>query len=363
MLKKIVSLSISILVIAFSFFACSGNDLPEPSNSAAPSSPAQSDEPSPSQSAPPENSVSPEAQPYKYELDYHKASDYLKNVVGDKILTQAYKIVDAFFAHEDSVTLDIQYLPNNFADKLGYAASLLCPQFAAFNNYNSMKDLNLKTGKFTFRYVVDKEEIDKKTAELEKKVSEIMSDLCEGDSNTMRALIIYNDLTRNASYDNDLPKNVKEDDTNFIYVTSAYSAILDGLGICTSYARALSFLYTQADIDAGVVSSSVGEQHEWTIAKLNDKYYYFDPTWDLGGYIKYFGITSADRAALWAGEYPENSCTAYEIVVPEKYNITDERFSELRNYGSDVSAKFEADRTACVVHVPTSYNTFDIDCK
>lgn len=299
----------------------------------------------------------------EYELDYHKASDLLKDTVGEKTVAEACKIVDAFLAHEETVTLDLSGLPNGYPDMLGYAASIMCPLFSAFEIYNSNTDLDESTGVLTFRYAADKDKINDCRELLETRVQQMMGELRSSDTQTMRALLLYNGLTHGSYYDYDLPSDVEFDDTDYLLRTSSYSALVQGSGICSSYAQSLAFLFAQAGIDAGTVDSFEGMAHTWVLAKLDGKYYYFDPTWDAGGSLLYFGMTAADRATEWGGGYPEGSCTMYSIVASEKYDITDTRFAPLRDYGINVTEPVEADRANCAVKVTADGDEFVIDCK
>lgn len=299
----------------------------------------------------------------EYELDYHKASALLKDAVGEKTVAEACKIVDAFLAHEETVTLELSGLPDGYPDKLGYAASVMCPLFSAFEIYNSNTDLDASTGVLTFRYAADKDKVNDCRELLETRVKQMMGELRSSDTQTMRALLLYNGLTHGSYYDYDLPSDVEFDDTDYLFRTSPYSALVQGSGICSSYAQSLVFLLTLAGVDAGTVDSFEAMAHTWVLAKLDGKYYYLDPTWDVGGKLQYFGMTAEDRAAMWGGEYPEDSCTMYSIVVAEKYDITDTRFAPLREYGSSVTEAVEADRVNCAVKVRADGKEFVIDCK
>ena len=63
--------------------------------------------------------------------------------------------------------------------------------------------------------------------------------------------------------------------------------------------------------------------------KLDGKYYYCDPTWDLNSKPHHFGVTMADRAG-WAGGYEPEGTKILNLTVPDKYDVSDCRFEELR---------------------------------
>lgn len=337
--KKISAVIAAVLAASMLLGGCSS-----PSNPAASKAPAADDQ-------------------LEYEIDYHKATDLLKDAVGEKTVTEAGKIVDAFLAHEETVTLDLSGLPNGYSDMLAYAASVMCPLFSAFEIYNSNTDLDEATGVLTFRYAAGKDDVNGYRELLESRVKQMIGELQSGDTQTLRALLLYNGLTHGAYYDYDLPSDVEFGDTDYLLRTSSYSALVQGSGICSSYAQSLAFLFSQVGIDAVTVNSFEGVAHEWVLAKLDGKYYYFDPTWDAGGSLLYFGMTAEDRAAEWGGGYPEESCSMFDLVISGKYDITDTRFAPLREYGKNVTEPVEADRANCAVKVTADGKEFTIDCK
>lgn len=72
--------------------------------------------------------------------------------------------------------------------------------------------------------------------------------------------------------------------TNMVYGFghgNMYDSIMTNTGICGCYAQYLMLLLNQAGIEchqAGGVGAGV--DHAWVIAKMNGKYYHFDPTWE-----------------------------------------------------------------------------------
>jgi hypothetical protein len=114
------------------------------------------------------------------------------------------------------------------------------------------------------------------------------------------------------------------------FKSSPYYVLSKKSGICTNIAQAYMFLCTQADITCGTVLHMGGSGiHMWNIVQIDGKFYYCDPTWDANTSLKYFGITSADRAS-WAGEYSTDGGTMLSIIVSEKYDVSDSRFEVLR---------------------------------
>ena len=62
---------------------------------------------------------------------------------------------------------------------------------------------------------------------------------------------------------------------------SAIGAMLNGYQpVCEGYAKALQLLCHEAGIPCVQVSGDAGGGHMWTAVKLEDKWYFCDPTWD-----------------------------------------------------------------------------------
>ena len=80
--------------------------------------------------------------------------------------------------------------------------------------------------------------------------------------------------------------------------TTAYGALRDHLAICGGYAQAFQLLLEQAGIPCVTVSGRMGaENHMWTLARIDGRWLYFDPTSDRG---------RADYGFLWFGAEAED---------------------------------------------------------
>ena len=64
--------------------------------------------------------------------------------------------------------------------------------------------------------------------------------------------------------------------------------------------------------------------HMWLMAAVDGKWYYFDPTWDVGGGWYYFGMTAEDRAT-WAGAFTDGALLGKDAT--ELADLSDARFS------------------------------------
>lgn len=92
-----------------------------------------------------------------------------------------------------------------------------------------------------------------------------------------RALYAY--LTENVVYD----YRYYNDFENFSdKARTALGALEDHLAICGGYAQALQKLFEKAGIPSYMESGFAGEDHMWTIAKIEDTWRLFDATFDAG---------------------------------------------------------------------------------
>lgn len=76
-----------------------------------------------------------------------------------------------------------------------------------------------------------------------------------------------------------------------------WSVFFDGIGVCAGFARSFQYLALLEGIPSVVVhgwqklpDGTKGERHLWVMAKIEDNWYHFDPTWglmDASGIVDY----------------------------------------------------------------------------
>ena len=299
--QKITFLLAALLVVVL-LCACGGQPSQEPN--------------------PPE---APEEAPYAFTLDYHRCAPLVERQVGSDLVAAARLVVDAFLAGETSVTLQEGDYGVNPGNDLGYALNSMCPVFGAVTDYDDNRfDKAART--VTWAYTRTPEQVREALAALEQTTAAYMSALRQGDGETARALLLYHALTEQAAYDYDVSGTYDDDPAAYRFRTSGYAALVLHSGICYSFAQALAFLYTQAGLDCAAVmgDSETAGLHMWLMAAVDGKWYYFDPTWDVGGGWYYFGITAEDRAT-WAGEFNDGTLLGQDVT--ELADLSDTRFA------------------------------------
>ncbi len=178
-------------------------------------------------------------------------------------------------------------------------------------------------GILEFTYTFSQDEILAMRKKLNGKVDEIISVIIKpGMSEYQKELAIHDYIIRNATYDRD---NYYSDTIPELDYT-AYGILVDGVGVCEGYAKAMSLLSSKAGIESILVTGKAisdeqtrsTESHAWNIVKIDGHYYQVDATWDDNDYgnnvyYDYFNITDSQIAKdhTWdTSKYPK--CTSTE---------------------------------------------------
>ena len=269
----------------------------------------------------------------KFNVDLRKVNLLVEELADPAVVQAARNVVDAFLLYEDSALIEVKGNAQRFITDMAYIVNCTCPMFQAYADFNEMTAYDAATGKVSWEFRVTKDVFDAKVKEFTEITEDYLSTVCLEDSETMRAILLYQGLVKDLKYDEgligDAYNQLSEEDAALR--ESPYSVLVDKSGICTNIAQALMFLYTQAGIDAGTVLHSGGQgMHMWNVVLIDGKYYYCDPTFDIGCAFDFFGMTAADKAS-WAGGYSSDAGTMLGTVIPEKYEITDTRFEVLRS--------------------------------
>lgn len=154
------------------------------------------------------------------------------------------------------------------------------------------------------------------------------SALKEGDTPATMAIALYNAYSYQLTYDYDADY---EDRT-----LTTYRALTEYTGIARNFSAAYAYLCTQMGINAvpaGGINTS-GRAHDWTLIRLDDRYYYADPTWEAtagGTGLQYFGMTTQQR-------YDEDQFLAHytsiansNVLWGNNIDVSDERFFPLQD--------------------------------
>ena len=267
-----------------------------------------------------------------FHIDLTKVSPMIQENASEDIIISAKKVIEGFLQYENSVEIKVSGNRQRFLNDMAYVIHCTCPIFGAFTDFNEISSYDEASERVSWNFFIDEAEFNSKLQDFYDVTNSYLSNIRSTDSEAMRALLLYYAVIDDLNYDYDLlgenydKLNKKEANLK----SSPYYVLSKKSGICTNIAQAYMFLCTQADITCGTVLHMGGSGiHMWNIVQIDGKFYYCDPTWDANTSLKYFGITSADRAS-WAGEYSTDGGTMLSIIVSEKYDVSDSRFEVLR---------------------------------
>jgi len=278
-----------------------------------------------------------EAQPaetpdLQFTPDFTKISELIAENTGSEVVIAAQRVIEAFLQYETETTIAVSGNQDRFLTDMTYVIHCTCPIFEAFTDFSELTAYDAESGRVCWEFYVDRETFDAKKREFYEKTETYLSAVSKTDSEAMRAMLLYYAVIDDLSYDYDLVgenfETLSREEARMR--SSSYSVLAGKSGICTNIAQAYMFLCTQADIACGTVLHQGGEgMHMWNIVKIDGRYYYCDPTWDANASMKHFGLTAADRAD-WAGGYSQEEGSMLSAVIPEKYEVSDNRFEALR---------------------------------
>lgn len=267
-----------------------------------------------------------------FQIDLTKISPMVMENVSEDVVVAAKTVIEGFLRYENSVEIAISGNHYRFLNDMAYVIHCTCPMFGAFTDFNEMSSYDESTGNISWEFLIDEADFDNKMQTFYETANTYLADIKPTDSEAMRAMLLYYAVIDDLNYDYDLIgenyEQLNEEEANL--KSSPYYVLTEKSGICTNIAQAYMFLCTQADIVCGTVLHMGGNgMHMWNIVRIDNKFYYCDPTWDANTSLKYFGITAADRAS-WAGEYSEDDGKMLSVLVLEKYEVSDDRFEALR---------------------------------
>ena len=267
-----------------------------------------------------------------FHIDLTKISPMILENATEELVIAAKTVIEGFLRYENSVVIETSGDSHRFLNDMAYVIHCTCPMFDAFTDFDEMSSYDEVSGKVSWNFLVDESEFNSKLQAFYDITNTYLSKVNSTDSEAMRAMLLYYAVIDDLSYNYDLIReNYEELSDEANLKSSPYYVLVEKSGICTNIAQAYMFLCTQADISCGTVLHAGGSgMHMWNIVKIDEKFYYCDPTWDANTSLKYFGITASDRAS-WAGEYSTDDGTMLSIKLLEKYDVADSRFEKLRD--------------------------------
>ena len=251
-------------------------------------------------------------------------SNSTKLKYGDAFVVDYKAMVDAFLNYEG--TFVCSSLEN--VDAINYVAASCFPLLNMDVSYVQY-DETQKVGILTYNW--SEEDHLAGIASFKESINFLItSSVMRSDNDLTAALSLYMTFSSIVSYD------YSALDSDFMVDVSPYRALTMYEGICQSFGPAYAYLCLQLEIEAVSAGglSADDTAHEWTLVRLDNSYFYMDPTFENGEGgrgLKYFGMTTADRVN--AGNYIEQTFNIGECnqIWGPDITATDERFSTLRS--------------------------------
>ena len=149
-------------------------------------------------------------------------------------------------------------------------------KYGVYDSYNVSWSARGANGEYTFEitYKVNYKMTKSQSKAFEKKLAKTVAKMkLNGKSDKAKVKKIYNWITKNVKYD--------RRNNNIKY--TAYAALNKKKAVCQGYSVLFYRMCEEAGVDAKVVTgTSRNENHAWNIAKVGNKYYNLDSTWDAG---------------------------------------------------------------------------------
>ncbi|PIH04506.1 immunoglobulin-like domain-containing protein [Clostridium combesii] len=197
-----------------------------------------------------------------------------------------------------------------------------------------------------FKYKKDISEIKRQKEATMAEVKRIVKSIIKPDMTDFeKELALHDYIVRTADYNTVNYKN----GINALEDHTAYGVLVDHIGVCESYAKAMSLLLEEVGIECKYVTGvsvhdgKAGGGHAWNIVKLDNEWYNLDATWD-------------DPVSDRNGAESVNKNTNSMATVNHTYfNIPDSIFNKDHKRGN-----FEQNYPACTA-TKYSYNNMDVD--
>ncbi|MEQ8199282.1 MAG: transglutaminase domain-containing protein, partial [Clostridiaceae bacterium] len=177
--------------------------------------------------------------------------------------------------------------------------------------------------KLNISYLFSGQTLENEINNFNSKVNSILASvITPGMTPIQKELEIHDYILKNSTYDhNDLNYPGGYNPLSH----STYGIIVNGLGVCQSYSRAMKLLLNKAGIECGIVLSD-SMNHAWNYVNISGKYYNLDSTWDdnvadsLGVpvYYWYFNQNNSamSRDHQWIqSDYPASTDSAYSHLT------------------------------------------------
>ncbi|MDE6915311.1 MAG: hypothetical protein K2P39_00725 [Lachnospiraceae bacterium] len=127
---------------------------------------------------------------------------------------------------------------------------------------------------FSGTYSMASAEVEQTKLSIDQKMAECLAQAPRDGDEYSTVRYLYEWLIENTEYDKNAANN-----------QNISSVFLQGRSVCQGYAKAMQYMLQSEGIQCLLVTGFTnGERHGWNLVRVNDAYYYLDPTWGDASY-------------------------------------------------------------------------------
>lgn len=224
-----------------------------------------------------------------FETDVYYYYPILADEEDQTLYQEIYRILSCRLQETTVSTLDEERLKQIFEFVLLDHPELFYVEGYQYTRYYVDDMLSQLTLQGT--YCMDEEETKDYWSQIQDVTDEIVTQVSELDDQYEQAKCLYEYLINETEYMLDAWNN-----------QNICSVFIEKASVCQGYAKAYQYLMQKAGMMAVVVSGVANEEgHAWNLVKVDNAYYYVDPTWGDASYVMTEETNSDDNLSFKNG--------------------------------------------------------------
>lgn len=238
-------------------------------------------------------------------IDFKKIIANGLNSFENKMLIKINKYDESKYNVDNVISVILSEIPDIDYGIIGWSYSIYG------EGQNKILELYINYSYSKDKMIEMKEAVDKKAKEIIAKV------IKPGMNDFEKELALHDYVINNAKYNTDYEENKILPE----HQHTAYGVLIEGKGVCSSYAMAMHKLLDMVGIENYYITGTGnGQPHAWNIVKIQGNYYHLDATWNDTIYgegnisHKYFNLTDSQFSEdhTWEKkDYPQCINTLY----------------------------------------------------
>ena len=235
----------------------------------------------------------------------YRWNPYVFDRLGGEYEEDARLLADAILSYSDAVTLSTPEHAQTVVDNIAFEF----PPAA-------LADFKVTADTVRITYLCTPARHEQQIDAFAAAVNRALATVSKEDSELERAISLYDHVVKNVAY---FSTDYTEKEI------TAFSALVAGKTICYGFSDAFGYLLRQTGMEAhlwrgGTYTFSGFSDHGWCYAKIDGKFYHFDPTWEYSTYKNtkknsfiYFGLSDKKRFSSLSKECVSGFGTLEEV--------------------------------------------------